>query len=230
MAPRTRREPRLVPLDDTLRPHLSQPPNPVPRLTKPRTRPAGNTVVKLCLSGASVAGDNRPVSTIERPLPPLNTDERTTLESWLDFHRATLAMKCEGLDDEQAASASVPPSGFTLTGLVQHMAEVERNWFRRVFGGEQAPPIYDPQADPRGPDGGFELAEGSTLRDALATWRAEIARGREHCAGRALADTGRFMEQDVNLRWIYVHMIEEYARHNGHADLLRERIDGATGV
>ncbi len=170
------------------------------------------------------------MGTIERPLPPLNADERTTLESWLHFHRTTLAMKCEGLDDEQAAVASVPPSGFTLTGLVQHMAEVERNWFRRVLAGEQAPPIYDPQADPHGPDGGFELAEGATLREALATWRAEIARAREHCAGRALADTGRFMEQDVSLRWIYVHMIEEYARHNGHADLLRERIDGTTGV
>jgi uncharacterized damage-inducible protein DinB len=170
------------------------------------------------------------VTTIERPLPPLNADERTTLESWLDFHRATLAIKCEGLDDARAAAASVPPSGFTLTGLVQHMAEVERNWFRRVLAGEQAPPIYDPGADPDGPDGGFELAEGATLRDALATWRAEIARAREHCAGRALADTGRFMGQDVNLRWIYVHMIEEYARHNGHADLIRERIDGATGV
>jgi hypothetical protein len=93
-----------------------------------------------------------------------------------------------------------------------------------------APPIYDPQADTRGPDGGFELARGATLGDALATWRAEIARAREHCAARALADTGRFMEQDVSLRWIYVHMIEEYARHNGHADLIRERIDGATGV
>jgi uncharacterized damage-inducible protein DinB len=170
------------------------------------------------------------VSSIERAIPPLNADERTTLESWLDFHRTTLARKCEGLDDEQAAAASVPPSGVTLTGLVQHMAEVERNWFRRVLAGEPAPPIYDPQADPRGPDGGFELAEGATLRDALATWRAEIARAREHCAGLALADTGRFMEQDVSLRWIYVHMIEEYARHNGHADLLRERIDGATGV
>ena len=98
------------------------------------------------------------MTTIERPLPPLNTDERTTLESWLEFHRATLAIKCEGLDDEQAAAASVPPSGFTLTGLVQHMAEVERNWFLRVLAGEQAPPIYDPQADPNGPDGGFELA------------------------------------------------------------------------
>jgi uncharacterized damage-inducible protein DinB len=176
------------------------------------------------------AGNTRPVSTIERPLPPLNANERTTLESWLDFHRATLARKCESLDDEQAAAASVPPSGFTLTGLVQHMAEVERNWFRRVLAGEHAPPIYDPQADPDGPDGGFELAEGATLGDALATWHTEIDRAREHCASRALADTGRFMGQDVNLRWIYVHMIEEYARHNGHADLVRERIDGATGV
>ena len=170
------------------------------------------------------------MTTTDRPLPPLNADERTVLESWLDFHRATLAMKCEGLDDEQAAAACVPPSGFTLTGLVQHMAEVERNWFRRVLTGEQTPPIYDPEADPDGPDGGFALAEGATLRDAIATWRAEIARAREHCADRTLADTGRFMEQEVNLRWIYVHMIEEYARHNGHADLLRERIDGSTGV
>ena len=132
------------------------------------------------------------MSTIERPLPPLNADERTTLESWLDFHRATLAMKCEGMGDVQGAAASVPPSGLTLTGLVQHMAEVERNWFRRVLAGEQAPSIYDPQADPRGSDGGFELAEGATLRDALATWRAEIGWAREHCADRALADTGRF--------------------------------------
>ena len=163
-------------------------------------------------------------------MPPLNAGERTTLESWLDFHRTTLAIKCDGLDDKQAATAAVPPSGFTLTGLVQHMAEVERNWFRRVLAGEQAPPIYDPQADPHGPDGGFELAEGATLRDALATWRAEITCAREHCASRALADTGRFRGQDVSLRSIYVHMIEEYARHNGHADLLRERIDGTTGV
>jgi uncharacterized damage-inducible protein DinB len=170
------------------------------------------------------------VSIIERPVPPLNTDERTTLESWLDFHRTTLAIKCEGLDDKQAAVASVSPSGLTLTGLVQHMAEVERNWFRRVLAGEQAPPIYDPRADPSGPDGGFDLAEDATLGGALETWRAEIARAREQCAGRALADTGRFLDQDVNLRWIYVHMIEEYARHNGHADLLRERIDGATGA
>jgi uncharacterized damage-inducible protein DinB len=176
------------------------------------------------------ADHNRPVTTTERGIPPLNADERTTLESWLDFHRTTLAMKCEGLDDEQAAAASALPSSVTMTGLVQHMAEVERNWFRRVLAGEQAPPIYDQQADPGGPDGGFDLAEGGTLHDALATWQTEIARAREHCAARGLADTGRFMDQDVSLRWIYVHMIEEYARHNGHADMIRERIDGVTGV
>jgi hypothetical protein len=90
--------------------------------------------------------------------------------------------------------------------------------------------FYDPQTDPRGPDGGFDLPEGATLSAAPATWQAEIARPREHCAARSLADTGRFMDADVSLRWIYVHLIEEYARHNGHADLLRERIDGATGV
>jgi uncharacterized damage-inducible protein DinB len=183
-----------------------------------------------CPSTTLSTGDNRSVNAIERPMPPLNADERTTLESWLDFHRATLAMKCEGLDDEQAATASVPPSGFTLTGLVQHLAEVERNWFRRVLAGEQAPPIHDPKADLRGPDGGFELAEGATLRAALDTWQTEIARARENCAARSLTDIGSFMGHDVSLRWIYVHMIEEYARHNGHADLIRERIDGTTGI
>jgi uncharacterized damage-inducible protein DinB len=198
---------------------------PIYRPAVSRIGPAGHQAAR----GAH-ATDNRRVTNIDRPLPPLNADERTTLESWLDFHRATLAMKCEGLDDDQAATASVPPSGFTLTGLVRHMAEVERNWFRRVLAGEHAGPIFDPEADPDGPDGGFELAEGGTLPDALAIWRTEIARARERCAARALTDTGRFMEQDVSLRWIYVHMIEEYARHNGHADLVRERIDGTTGA
>lgn len=174
--------------------------------------------------------DTQSVSPDQRPMPPLNADERATLVGWLDFHRATLAEKCAGLDDEQAATASVPPSGFTLTGLVQHLAEVERNWFQRVFAGESVPPIYDPEADPDGPDGGFEVSEGATLAAALATWQSEIAAARLLCAEAQLSDTGRFLGQDVSLRWIYVHLIEEYARHNGHADLLRERIDGATGV
>jgi uncharacterized damage-inducible protein DinB len=200
----------------------------------------GARLMRRLLAGRGTAGRAEPaslaagiidrVTTAERLMPPLNADERTTLEGWLDFHRATLAIKCAGLDDAQAATTSVPPSGFTLTGLVQHMAEVERNWFRRVLAGEQVPPIYDPQADPRGPDGGFELSEGATLHAALTTWQAEVTHAREHCAARSLSGTGRFMDQDVSLRWIYVHMIEEYARHNGHADLLREHIDGTTGV
>lgn len=167
---------------------------------------------------------------VERIMPPLNADERMTLEAWLDFHRATLVAKCAGLDDRQAATRSTPPSEFTLIGLVQHLAEVERNWFRRVFAGEQAPPIFDPTADPDGPDGGFELAEDASLAAALATWSQEVEISRARCADRELSDTGQFMGQPVSLRWIYVHLIEEYARHNGHADLLRERIDGATGV
>jgi hypothetical protein len=163
-------------------------------------------------------------------MPPLDADERSTLEGWLDFHRATLALKVDGLDDEQAATAPIPPSGLTLTGLVQHLAEVERNWFQRVFAGESVPPIYDPEADPDGPDGGFEVAEGATLSDALVTWRAEVDRAREICTGREMTDTGRLFGQPVTLRWVYLHLVEEYARHNGHADLLRERIDGVTGV
>jgi hypothetical protein len=99
----------------------------------------------------------------------LNADEDSTLTAWLDFHRATLAIKCAGLNGAQAATASTPPSTFTLIGRVQHMAEVERSWFRRVFAGEQAPPIYDPEADPGGPDGGFAIAGGATLEGALAT-------------------------------------------------------------
>jgi hypothetical protein len=95
--------------------------------------------------------DNRLVNAAQRPLPPLNADERSTLEGWHDFHRATLALKCEGLDDKQAALASVPPSGFTLTGLVQHMAEVERNWFRG--NASTAPQACSASSGPFGPAG-----------------------------------------------------------------------------
>jgi uncharacterized damage-inducible protein DinB len=169
-------------------------------------------------------------TTNQRAMPPLQADERTTLEGWLDFYRATLLLKCDGLDDEQLRTAAVAPSALTLLGLVQHMAEVERNWFRRVLVGEQVPPIHDPDADPSGPDGGFDLADDASLAAARATWDAEVARARAHCAGRGLDETSPFMGAEVTLRWIYNHMIGEYARHAGHADLLRERIDGATGA
>ncbi|QKW07086.1 DinB family protein [Streptomyces sp. NA04227] len=169
-----------------------------------------------------------------RPIPPPRADERTTLESWLDFHRATLALKCEGLDDVQVRLAAVPSSSMTLLGLVQHLAEVERNWFQRVFAGQDVPPVYGEQAE-----GGFALSPVRGMDEALAVWRGEVERGREVTAGSSLEDPGDLDgrpeaaylgDQGVSLRWILVHMIEEYARHNGHADLLREALDGVTGA
>ena len=163
-------------------------------------------------------------------MPPLDADERTTLESWLNFYRSTLASKCDKLDDQQLRIAAVPPSPLTLLGLVQHMAEVERNWFRRVLAGEQAPPIYGETPAPTGHDGGFEVSAQTTCRTAVATWQEEIAKARRNCESRRLDDTSPFRDARVSLRWIYLHMISEYARHCGHADLIRENVDGATGV
>ncbi|MEU6173474.1 DinB family protein [Streptantibioticus parmotrematis] len=166
----------------------------------------------------------------ERAMPPLDGDERTNLAAWLDFYRETLAMKCEGLTDEQARTASVAPSPLTLQGLVQHLSEVERNWFRRILAGEDAPSLYGPSSSAEGHDGGFELSDEVSFAAACATWREETARSRANCAARSLEDTSPFGPGRVSLRWIYTHMIAEYARHIGHADLLRERIDGSTGV
>jgi uncharacterized damage-inducible protein DinB len=168
------------------------------------------------------------VSAPERAMPPLQADERATLEGWLDFYRATLVGKCDGLTDEQLRTAAVPPSPLTLLGLVQHAAEVERNWFRRVLLGEDAPPIHGRQSS--GQDGGFDLADDATLAAARATWEDEVARSRAATASRDLDETSPFMGGQVTLRWVYSHMIAEYARHAGHADLLRERLDGLTGA
>src|SRR4051794_6098362 len=170
------------------------------------------------------------MTTTERAMPPLQADERTTLESWLDFYRATLATKCDRLTDEQVRTASVPPSPLTLLGLVQHMAEVERNWFRRVLLGEQVPAIYDPATDTNGHDGGFDLSDDVTFDAARSTGEDETARAGANCAGRGLEETSPFGGARVPRRWIYTHMIAESPRHAGHADLIRERIDGATGV
>ncbi|MFJ5177510.1 DinB family protein [Streptomyces griseoviridis] len=166
----------------------------------------------------------------DRREPATDADERTMLEGWLDYHRQTLAHKCAGLTDAQLRTPSVAPSTLSLMGLVRHMAEVERSWFRRVLVGEDAPPIYYSDADP---DGEFRLTEADTWAEAYATWQAEIDTARRHAADLALDDpsTGRHRRtgEVFSLRWILAHMIEEYARHNGHADLLRECLDGATG-
>ncbi|UNO43645.1 DinB family protein [Streptomyces sp. MST-110588] len=151
------------------------------------------------------------------------------LERWLDFHRATLEEKCAGLDDERLRTAAVEPSELTLLGLLRHMAEVERHWFRRVLTGEDTQWIYCDEDDE---DRDWHPTDQDTYEEALATWRAEVEDARRRARGRAPDDVaqGRYRGNACNLRWIYVHMIEEYARHNGHADFLRERIDGSTGV
>ena len=162
-----------------------------------------------------------------RTEPNFLLGERAMLEQWLEFHRITLLIKCEGLDDEQRKRRPVATSNLSLHGLIRHMAEVERNWFRRVLlRAPDTPTIwYDPA---------IEDSELVPLDDAdwdadLAVWHAECDASRAAAADHDLDDTGIRRGEPCSLRWIYVHMIEEYARHNGHADLLRERIDGATG-
>ncbi len=162
------------------------------------------------------------------PKPPLIADERTMLDAWLDLHRDILLWKCEGLAPEELVRRSAEPSSLSLIGLVRHMAEVERGWFRRCLAAEEGiAPIYDYSGSD---DADFDDVDPTTVEADLATYRADVEACREVAARYALDDTGFGRRgKPISLRWIYVHMIEEYARHNGHADLIRERIDGATG-
>jgi uncharacterized damage-inducible protein DinB len=167
--------------------------------------------------------------TVDRPRPPLVADERSTLNGFLDYYRATLAVKCEGLTHEQLAARTVEPSPLSLLGLVRHMADVERGWFRG-FNGEDTHPRYYSSEDP---DGDFDNVSGEPgqVEEAFACWQAEIEHAREVVAAADLDATyvRRRDDRTFSLRWVLVHMIEEYARHAGHADFLRERIDGAVG-
>jgi uncharacterized damage-inducible protein DinB len=160
--------------------------------------------------------------------PPYVAAELPMLEAWLDFHRATLLGKCAGLDTAQLRQRSVPPSSLSLLGLVRHMTEVERNWFRRYLAGEDAPPLYYGDDNP---DGDFDDVDAADPGADLAAFRAEVEACRAAARGADLDGLAARQRRgaDLSVRWIFVHMIEEYARHNGHADLLRERIDGATG-
>lgn len=159
--------------------------------------------------------------------PPVIAEERTMLESWLGYHRATLAIKCQDLTADQLRTASVPPSGMTLLGLVRHMTEVERGWFRITLAGEEPVRVYVTEEDP---DKDFHHGDDADPGEAFAAWRAETAAADTVASTYSLDDLSLSSHRkNVSLRWIYLHMIEEYARHNGHADLIRERIDGATG-
>jgi len=162
-----------------------------------------------------------------RTEPPYVLSERPMLEAWLEFHRTTLLLKCEDLDDAGRKARPVPTSKLSLHGLVRHMAEVERSWFRRALLKEpDAPSIWR-----HAPDDDRDLVplDDADWEADVAAWQSECEASRAAAAQRDLDDEGIRRGQPVSLRWIYVHMIEEYARHNGHADLLREQIDGATG-
>jgi uncharacterized damage-inducible protein DinB len=153
------------------------------------------------------------------------------LTGWLDYHRATLAWKCEGLTDDQLRERSVPPSGLSLLGLVRHVTEDERGWFRNVLAGEDLPYVYATDEDP---DADFHDTDATGVAAVFSAWEQECAAAREAVAAcpdlNALGQRQhRRTGERFSLRWIMLHMIEEYARHNGHADMLRERIDGATG-
>jgi len=156
--------------------------------------------------------------------------ERDTLVGMLAAQRTTLTLKCTGVDGE-LARRSVAPSTLSLLGLVRHLADVERYWFRQVLAGQDAPPRFSTEDRP---DGDFDDAEAgpATVAAAWEAWRTEVAFAEMFVAEAAdLEIIGHSAWRGpVCLRWVLVHMIEEYARHNGHADLIRERIDGARGL
>lgn len=158
------------------------------------------------------------------------TDERSNLIEYLRAYRLTLEMKCAGLSPEQMATRSVPPSEMSLLGLVRHLADVERSWFRRIMAGEEAAPLFRTK-DSREDPWLLALPEEKVVEEAWQAWRSEVANA-ERFVGEA-KDLGLLAKSPDNpnlqLREILVHMIEEYARHCGHADLLRERIDGRVG-
>jgi uncharacterized damage-inducible protein DinB len=162
-----------------------------------------------------------------RTEPPYVLGERALLEAWLEFHRLTLLLKCEGLDDAARKARPVPTSKMSLHGLLRHMAEVERGWFRRTLLSDPELPLI--WRESVGDDLDWEPLDDAEWAADLAVWEDECEASRAAAASRALDDTGLRRGEPVSLRWIYTHMIEEYARHNGHADLIRELVDGSVG-
>ncbi|MCX5264617.1 DinB family protein [Streptomyces sp. NBC_00199] len=165
----------------------------------------------------------------DRTGPPSFGTERDMLRAFLDYHRATLAMKCEGLTDEELRQQSMPPSTLSLLGLVRHMAEVERAWFRRVFEDNDAPMVWSDKID-------FQAAydaSASTREEAFGAWQAEVENSRRVERAAESLDQAGYQprwEEEVSLRMVMVHVLLEYGRHNGHADFLREGVDGTVGA
>lgn len=162
--------------------------------------------------------------------PPPRAGERETLAGFLRWQRETMVLKCDGLDAEALARRAMAPSSMSLLGLIRHLADVERAWSRRVLAGQDAPPLFYSRNDP---DGDFDGAvpDPEVVAEAWKTWREEVAfTDRFIAEAPDLEITGNDKWRGpISLRWVLVHLIEEYARHNGHIDLLREQIDGAVG-
>ncbi len=166
-----------------------------------------------------------PIDPESRPEPPHAAGERETLTGFLDYLRQTILWKLSGLDEEALCRRPLP-SSMSLLGMVKHLAYVERSWFQRVFAGHEVDFPYT-EADP---DADWRIEPEETAADVVAFYEAEVAVSRRIVAeAGSLAEIARKPGWDNSLRWILVHMIEETARHCGHADLLREAIDGATG-
>ena len=168
---------------------------------------------------------------VDRPPSPNVAAEREAAEALLEYHRATLLWKCSGLTGEQLATRAVPPSSMSLLGLVRHMADVERSWFRRRVAGEEIGSLHWSEASP---DGDFDDLDPAEAEADFATYASEVQAARAVLASHGYDDTFELQRSDgtataVDIRALVLHMIEEYARHNGHADLLREAIDGTTG-
>jgi uncharacterized damage-inducible protein DinB len=157
-------------------------------------------------------------------------DERATLIDYLRAYRITLRMKSADLDASQMAMRSVPPSTMSLLGLIRHMSDVERSWFRRVMAGEDAPRRFSSDTNREGAWDGA-VADPAVVAEAWAAWEAEVDNSEQFVAKtHDLGTMGRQSDgKSIQLREVLIHMIEEYARHCGHADLIRERIDGRVG-
>jgi uncharacterized damage-inducible protein DinB len=157
--------------------------------------------------------------------------ELATIREYLSNYRLTLGMKCEGLSPEQVATRSVPPSTLSLLGLVRHMARVEHNWFQRSLQGHREVPRLFWSPDDNDLDFNGAVADPAVVEEAFAAWQAQIADADEWLDGEV--DLGATIltprGEPTSVRDVLIHMVEEYARHCGHADLLRECIDGRTG-
>jgi hypothetical protein len=161
---------------------------------------------------------------MERVPEPDADDERGVLLGWLAFHRDALRAKCEGLSPGQLVTASAPPSPLTLLGLVRHLSEIEYHYLLRSLGGSADGPLY---CTDDAPDGDFLDLEPAQVDASFARWREIVATVDALLDGRTLDD--RTVSGRRTVRWSVAKVVQEYARHNGHADLIRERIDGAVG-